>query len=94
MDLLRERRQPSLRQHGQGPGDAFAMAFEFAATVAIFLGLGWLLDRWLGTAPVFMVALAMFALIGKSVLLAFAYDQKMKQHEADRPSGRSPGRTP
>jgi ATP synthase protein I len=88
MDLLRERRQPS-----QGPGDAFATAFEFAATVAIFLGLGWLLDRWLGTAPVFMVALTMFALIGKSVLLAFAYEQKMKQQEAARLSGRVPRRT-
>jgi ATP synthase protein I len=27
----------------------------FAAAVLVFLGGGWLLDRWLGTLPVFMV---------------------------------------
>ena len=79
MDLLRERRELN-----QGLGDAFATAFEFAAVTAIFLGFGWLLDRWLGTAPWFMVGLALFCLIGKSILLMATYNEKMKRHEAER----------
>jgi F0F1-type ATP synthase assembly protein I len=87
MDLLRQRRELN-----QGLGDALATSFEFAATTAIFLGLGWLLDRWLGTAPVFMIALTLFCVIGKSILLAAAYNEKMKRMEAergDRRAGRS-----
>ncbi len=79
MDLLRERRELN-----QGLGDAFATAFEFAAVTAIFLGIGWLLDRWLGTAPWFMVGLTLFCLIGKSILLMATYNEKMKRHEAER----------
>ena len=79
MDLLRQRRELN-----QGLGDAFVTSFEFAATTAIFLGLGWLLDRWLGTAPIFMVALTLFCVIGKSILLAVTYNEKMKRIEAER----------
>ncbi len=79
MDLLRERRELN-----QGLGDAFATAFEFAAVTGIFLGLGWLLDRWLGTAPLFMVVLTLFCIIGKSILLMATYNEKMKRHEAER----------
>lgn len=79
MDLLRQRRELN-----QGWGDAFATSFEFAATTAIFLFLGWLLDRWLGTAPAFMVALTLFCVVGKSILLAATYNEKMKRLEAER----------
>ena len=79
MDLLRERRELN-----QGLGDALATAFEIAATTAIFLGLGWLLDRWLGTAPIFMASLALCCIIGKSILLIAAYNEKMKRLEAER----------
>ena len=79
MDLLRQRRETN-----EGLGDALSTSFEFAATTAIFLGLGWLLDRWLGTAPIFMVALAIFCIIGKSILLAATYNEKMKRLEAER----------
>ena len=36
-------------------GIAYAAAFTLFASVAVFCGLGWLLDRWLGTAPWLMV---------------------------------------
>jgi F0F1-type ATP synthase assembly protein I len=87
MDLLRQRRELN-----EGLGDALVTSFEFAATTAIFLGLGWLLDRWLGTAPVFMIALTLFCVIGKSILLAAAYNEKMKRMEAER-DGRRAGRS-
>ena len=36
-------------------GIAYAAAFTLFASVAAFCGLGWLLDRWLGTQPWLMV---------------------------------------
>jgi ATP synthase protein I len=35
---------------------AYAAAISLFASVLVFLGLGWLLDRWLGTAPWLLVA--------------------------------------
>jgi ATP synthase protein I len=32
-------------------GFAYAAAFSLFASVVVFCGFGWLLDRWLGTAP-------------------------------------------
>ncbi len=37
-------------------GIAYAAAFTLFASVVAFLGVGWLLDRWLGTRPWFLVA--------------------------------------
>jgi Uncharacterized protein conserved in bacteria len=36
-------------------GLAYAAAGALFFTVAIFLGVGWLLDRWLGTSPWLLV---------------------------------------
>jgi F0F1-type ATP synthase assembly protein I len=48
------REQRARRELNNGFGDALSRAFELAATPAIFGGIGWLLDRWLGTR--FLVA--------------------------------------
>ncbi len=37
-------------------GIAYAAAFSLFAAVVAGLGLGWLLDRWLGTRPWLLVA--------------------------------------
>lgn len=78
MDLL-----PANRHLNRGFGDTLSRAFEFAAVVAVFLGLGWLLDRWAGTQPLFMLVLTVFALAGQGVRLYYAYDQEMRRHEAE-----------
>jgi F0F1-type ATP synthase assembly protein I len=36
-------------------GMAYAAAFALFTTVAIFLGIGWLIDRWLDKSPLFLV---------------------------------------
>jgi F0F1-type ATP synthase assembly protein I len=36
-------------------GLAYAAAFALFSTVAVCLGLGWLVDRWFGTNPLFLV---------------------------------------
>ena len=66
-------------------GDALAYAFEFAVTPVLFAGLGWLLDRWLGTAPVLLVALAGFAFVGVSLRTIYRYKEKMEREEEGKP---------
>jgi F0F1-type ATP synthase assembly protein I len=81
---LNERRELS-----NGFGDALARAFEMVLTPVIFGFLGWLLDGWLGTRPLFM--LLFFALVmGYEFWKLYAnYDIAMKHHESQLP-GRAP----
>ena len=77
MDLL-----PAKRQLNRGFGDTLSRAFEFAVSLGLFLFLGWLIDRWLGTQPVFMIVLTIFAFAGLGVRMWISYDQEMRKHEA------------
>ncbi|MGH9119497.1 MAG: AtpZ/AtpI family protein [Acidimicrobiales bacterium] len=65
-----------------GFGDALAKAFELAATPAVFGFLGWLLDRWLGTAPIFLLALVVIVFLYEVWKLADGYTRTMAEHEA------------
>lgn len=56
------RRQAEARPQGQTPtslGIAFRFATEMMVAVAFGGGLGWLLDRWLHTRPVFLVVVVL-----------------------------------
>jgi len=57
---------------------------EFALTVAVFLGLGWLIDGWADTRPVFTIALVVFSMVGQFVKMWFVYDARMTSLEAER----------
>jgi F0F1-type ATP synthase assembly protein I len=81
---LRERRELN-----NGFGEALSRAFELAATPAIFAGVGWLVDRWLGTSPLFLIVLFLFAIAGVGYMTWFKYEEEMKQHEADAVWNRS-----
>jgi len=76
------------RELNRGFGDTLARGFELAATTAIFGFLGWLLDRWLGTQPLFILLFVAFAAAGQFVLMWYRYDNEMKGHEANLPSAR------
>ena len=41
-----------------------AVAFEFSGTIAAGTVIGWLLDRWLGTAPYLVVVATLAAVVG------------------------------
>jgi len=41
----------SKQDENQKAGFAYAAGFALFASVAVFCGVGWLLDRWLGTDP-------------------------------------------
>ena len=62
--------------------DTMGKGFEFAGVVVVFFGLGWLIDRALGTTPWFMITLSMIGVIGHLVRMWYAYDAEMRQHEA------------
>jgi F0F1-type ATP synthase assembly protein I len=69
----------------QGFGNALALAVEMVMTPMLLALLGWALDRWLGTAPVFLIALAVFGIVGMALKTYYAYAERMRQHEASGP---------
>jgi F0F1-type ATP synthase assembly protein I len=66
----------------QGFGNALGLAVEMVGTPMIFGLLGWLLDRWIGTAPLFTLVLFLFGIVGMAVKAYYGYVEKMKKEEA------------
>lgn len=66
------------------PDDVFVQGIEAAFLVALFLGLGYLLDRWFGTGPVFTILLVLIGGVGMFARMKYAYDARMARHEAER----------
>jgi F0F1-type ATP synthase assembly protein I len=73
--------------------DAFGRGMDAAITLAIFVGIGYLVDRWLGTTPVFMIVLVLLASVGLFLKLKYSYEASMREQEAARDAGRGAGRT-
>ncbi|MXZ30969.1 MAG: AtpZ/AtpI family protein [Acidimicrobiia bacterium] len=85
--------QRDLPKHGarvklHGAGDALSAAFEMIATPALFAFFGLLLDRGVGTTP-------LFTLLFMSVVLAYVtwkvfkrYEQRMQTFESELPRRR------
>jgi ATP synthase protein I len=76
----------------KGPGrelsDAYGLAtlgFTFGAAVIVFTGIGWLLDRWLGTIPLFTVVAA---LVGAVLGFLSVYFRIRRVTESDRERSR------
>ena len=57
---------------------------DIALTLLVFLGLGALIDRWLGIFPVFTILLVVIASLGTFVRLKYTYDATMERLEAER----------
>ena len=75
---LRERRELM-----NGFGDGLSVAFEVALTPALFAGIGYGIDRWLGIVPAFTIGLLVFSVVGLFLKMWFTYDHKMKAQEAE-----------
>lgn len=76
------------RQLYQGFGDTLAVAFELAFTPVIVGLMGYGLDRWLGTLPIFTIVLVLIAVVGLSARMWYGYDARMRVHEANGPWAR------
>lgn len=57
---------------------------EIAGTVLVFLGIGWVIDRWLSTTPVFMIGLVVLAVVAQFLKLYYVYNAEMSDLEAKR----------
>jgi F0F1-type ATP synthase assembly protein I len=63
---------------------------DLALVTFVFLGIGYGLDRWFGTRPVFIICFVLLALVGQFARMKYAYDATMRLHEQER--GRMPHR--
>lgn len=66
------------------PNDALGHGMDAALTVLLFFGIGFALDRWLGTTPWFMIALTVVAAVGYFFKFKYRYDLQMERLEAER----------
>ena len=66
--------------------DKIGKGIDVALVTLSFLGIGYALDRWLDTKPVFMIVLVVLALVGEFVRFWYDYDARMKVLEAQRAS--------
>ncbi len=73
------------QQTYSGFGDALAQAFEMVVTPLLFGVGGYFLDRWLGTSPLFTIILSLLGIVGMSAKMWYAYDARMRAHEATAP---------
>lgn len=70
------------------PDDNVGKGMDLALVTLVFLGLGYLLDRWLDTKPVFMIGLTVLAVAGKVLAMYYAYEARMRQLDTARASAR------
>lgn len=61
---------PDRSAASSGIGLGFRVSIEFVAGVAVGVGIGYALDRWLGTAPIMLV---LFLLLGGAAGVLNAY---------------------
>lgn len=66
-------------------GTAWSSAFETALAPLLVAGIGWLLDRWLGTFPALTIVFLLIGAAGAGARLFYAYRTKMELEEANRP---------
>ena len=71
LDAVKARNTPDRSVDTRARGEAFAKAFRFVAELIVGVGMGgfigWVLDRWLGTAPWLLV---LFVALGFAAGLA------------------------
>jgi F0F1-type ATP synthase assembly protein I len=73
------------------PDDNLGKGMDLALSMLVFLVLGYFLDRWLGTEPLFMITLVLVGFAGQMVRMWFDYEARMKVLEAERAArGRAP----
>lgn len=87
-------REGYARDTNRGYGDAMGRGLELALTVAAMTGIGWLVDRVTGTAPLFIAIFSIIGFVGISVKLWIGYDLEMRKHDEGAIWSRSTAVTP
>jgi F0F1-type ATP synthase assembly protein I len=85
-----------IRQNIRAPrsDDSFGRGMDVALTIGLFFAIGWGLDAWLGTTPLFMITLTVLAAIGFFISFKYRYDAEMERLEAERAARAEAGRRP
>ena len=71
----------------RGFSDALGRGIDLALTPVVFGGIGWLLDRWLGTGPWLAIILGTVGILGTAVKIKLGYDKQMSTFD-DTPATR------
>ena len=51
---------------------------ELAVSIVVFFLIGFGIDAWLNTTPVFMIVLTVFAVIGQFIKMYYSYSSAMR----------------
>jgi hypothetical protein len=82
------------RELNNGFGNALNSAVELAVTPALFALIGWQVDHWLGTRPLFLIGLFAFTMVYVAWKQFAAYDTTMRRQEQEllgpRPDRKAP----
>ena len=68
---------------GSSLGAALRLSIDLVAAVAVGTGIGWLLDRWLGTLPLFLILFFFFG-VAAGFLNVIRVARKMEEQDAQR----------
>jgi F0F1-type ATP synthase assembly protein I len=72
--------------------DNLGHGMDLALTIALFLGIGLLLDYWLGTSPLCTIVMIVIAAVGCFTRMKYSYDASMERLEAERRQRMQPAR--
>jgi F0F1-type ATP synthase assembly protein I len=86
------KRFSSPRVATDGTSNSLTQGIENALAVALLFGIGFLLDRWLGTSPWLMIVFTVLGGIGMFAKMKYRYDEQMAEHEAERHERANAGR--
>ncbi|HEY7134560.1 MAG TPA: AtpZ/AtpI family protein [Acidimicrobiia bacterium] len=72
----------------QGYNDALTQALTFVVAPVLLGLLGFAIDRWLGTGPVFMLALASLGVVATFVTAYYEYQARCAREDKGKPWSR------
>ena len=81
MKLLSRITRPNTRVNTE---DSLGHGMDAVIVLGLFLLAGFGLDRWLGTTPIFMIAMTVLGAIGLFAKCKYKYDQRMDELEGQR----------
>ena len=78
--------RPSLGPRLAGLAMAFRIGIELVSALIVGVGIGWLLDRWLGTGPWFLILFFFFG-AGAGILNVYRAVSRMGANAPGKPPG-------
>ena len=72
---------PDRREPGPDLDTGWIVTVEFMSAIAVWMGIGWLLDRWLGTDPWLMLAGAALGFVLGMYLAFLRADERARAEE-------------